>query len=190
MTGTSIVCLSDPDLIVESLGSFRRQILGLLEEPDSATGLAKRLGTTRQRVNYHLHVLVGAGLVELAEVRQRRGLHEQVMRRSAEIVLVDPSAFSTRALRRKDATGLTAVVSLAGDQVRHAAEVAAAAGASDERVVAATLDTTIRVKNPTALRAMIEELAAIVARYDEPDDGLLLRVSTAILPGRPNDVPA
>ncbi|NIP81922.1 MAG: helix-turn-helix domain-containing protein, partial [Gemmatimonadetes bacterium] len=58
----------------------RRLLDALLERPDSAVGLARRLGDTRQRLNYHLRVLEGAGLVELEEERPRRGVRERVMR--------------------------------------------------------------------------------------------------------------
>ncbi|MBL8987996.1 MAG: helix-turn-helix transcriptional regulator, partial [Gemmatimonadetes bacterium] len=39
------------------LGGGRRQLLEALAEPDSAAGLARRLGLPRQRVNYHLRLL-------------------------------------------------------------------------------------------------------------------------------------
>ena len=51
-----------------TVSAFRRQILDALRgDPASATQIARNLATTRQRVNYHLKALEGAGLVELHE---------------------------------------------------------------------------------------------------------------------------
>lgn len=182
MTGT-VTFLSDADVIVETLSPIRRRLLDLLAVPDSATGLARRLGMTRQRVNYHIRTLEEAGLVELAETRRRRGLTEKVMRRTTDVVLVDPAAFDTSGLARTDVIGLTGVVSMATDLIRQAVTVAARAGRDGKGVAAATLDTEIRVASPAEFRSLLDELAAVIARRDSGDSGLLLRVSTAVLPG-------
>ncbi len=174
--------MSDADEVVEVLNSARRQILAALETPDSATGIARRLGSTRQKVNYHLRALEEAGLVEVFELRQRRGLTERVMRRTSDVILVDPAAFDTSGLTRRDVAGLSGVVSTATDLIGQAARVAAMAGDRQERVAAAALDAEIRVASPSALRAMLAEVADLIARYNTEDDGLLLRVATTVLP--------
>jgi DNA-binding transcriptional ArsR family regulator len=174
--------MDDADEVVETLSQFRREVLAALSAPASATEIARNLGTTRQRVNYHVRALEEAGLLELHEERQRRGLTERVMRKSADIVLVDPSAFDMAQLSRVDAAGITGVVAVAADLIRQAAAVSAAASERDERVAAATLDTSIRVESPRALRTMLEEVAAVLARHDSGEEGLEVRVATAILP--------
>ena len=60
------------------------QVLGAtLDEPLTVAEIARRvgLGLARQKVAYHLRVLEQAGLVELVELRQRRGFTERVLRR-------------------------------------------------------------------------------------------------------------
>ncbi len=182
MTAPSVTVLRDPDQVVEVMSPVRREILAALDEPNSATGLAQRLGSSRQKMNYHLHALEEAGLVEVDELRPRRGLTERVMRRTSEVVLVDPAAFDTSGLTKRDVAGLSGVVSTAVEIIGQAAQVTAEARRRDQRVAAATLDTEIRVANPAALKAMLAELAAVVARYDTDDEGLLLRVATTVLP--------
>lgn len=177
-----VTVLHDPDAVVDTLRPFRRRILAVLDTPASATEVARRLETTRQRVNYHMRYLEEAGLVVLHEERQRRGLTERVMRRSSPIVLVDPSAFDTGGLERSDVAGVSGVVSMATDVIRQAAEVATEAGRRRERVAAAVLDTRIRVESPAALRSMLEEVAAAIARHDSGESGLEIRISTSVLP--------
>lgn len=184
MDGRVVTVLDDPDQVVETLSAFRRQILDVLSgDPASATQIARNLGTTRQRVNYHLKALESAGLVELHEERQRRGLTERVMRTSAEVFLVDPSVFDSGRLTRRDVAGVSAVVSVATDLIRQATVISARAGERDERVAAATLDTHIRVRSPSALRSMLDEIGAVIARHDSGETGLRVRVATSVLPG-------
>ena len=60
--------IEDPDRAATALSPDRRRLLSALaEEPDSATGLAERLGDSRQRLNYHLRELERAGFLELVE---------------------------------------------------------------------------------------------------------------------------
>ena len=172
--------ITDPDQAI-SLSGMRRRILEALDEPDSATGLANTLGTSRQKVNYHLRELEKTGFVELAEVRQRRGLEERVMRRTSDVVLVDPAAFSGVDLNKRDAVGLSGVIATAASLIRQGAAVAAGASESDESVAAATLDGEIRIESPVRLREMLGEIAEIVSRYDSTT-GLGLRVATTVLP--------
>lgn len=70
----------------------RRRMLAELREPASAVALAARLGQSRQRLSHHLRELERAGLVELVELRPRRGCPERVVRATARAVMVDPDA--------------------------------------------------------------------------------------------------
>ena len=55
--------VSDPQRVAAALSPLRRRILIEVATPGSATTLGKRLGLTRQKVNYHLRELERAGLV-------------------------------------------------------------------------------------------------------------------------------
>jgi DNA-binding transcriptional ArsR family regulator len=93
---TGVAAVVDVDVVREAerlrgtLSPLRRRLLEELREPGSATGLATRLGESRQRLNYHLRELEQAGLVELVEERQRRGRVERVVRATARSVVLAP----------------------------------------------------------------------------------------------------
>ena len=185
MSTTRVTVLDDPDRVVEILSPIRRLILAGLAEPDSATGLARRLGHSRQNINYHLRSLEEAGLVTVDELRPRRGLTERVMRRTFDVVLVDPTAFDTAALSRHDVAGLSGVVASALDTIRAVAQVTKSASAEGQRVAAASLSSDIRLASPTKMQDMLDELAAVIARYDAGDHGLMVRVGTTVIPVAP-----
>ncbi|MEN8374222.1 MAG: winged helix-turn-helix domain-containing protein, partial [Gemmatimonadota bacterium] len=73
MTTTSVTTEPTPIAFLEGLEGAvllrdperRRLVEELRELPDSAAGLAQRLGQTRQRLNYHLRALEEAGVLEL-----------------------------------------------------------------------------------------------------------------------------
>lgn len=180
--GPSITVVDDPDRIASTLTGVRRRLLAALDEPDSATGLSRRTGISRQRVNYHLRALEEEGFVELVEERPKRGLTERIVRRASDVILVDPATFDFSGLETADVAGLAGVIATAAGLVRQAAIVGSQASAHDARVAAATLDTEIRLSSPAALRSMVEEIAAVVARYDSGQEGLAMRVSTMVLP--------
>ncbi len=69
---------------------LRVQIVDALHGPDSAAGLARRIGATRQKVNYHLRELERAGLVERAGERRAGNLVETLYRAGARTFLVPP----------------------------------------------------------------------------------------------------
>ncbi|MCI0546949.1 MAG: helix-turn-helix domain-containing protein, partial [Candidatus Rokubacteria bacterium] len=75
-----LAVVRDPDRASVLLDSGRQRLLVALEESaDSASGLARRLGDSRQRINYHLRELESAGFVELAEERRRGNCIERVL---------------------------------------------------------------------------------------------------------------
>src|SRR5262245_6527485 len=74
------------------LQKTRRQLLAALHEPDSAAGLARKLGAPRQRLNYHLRQLEQEGLVELVEERRKGNCVERVVRATARAYVISPEA--------------------------------------------------------------------------------------------------
>src|SRR5215472_10371285 len=91
--------LDDARRVAFALPPLRRRLLTLLAEPDSATGLARRLDLSRQKIGYHLRALERAGLVELVEERQRRGLKERRLQVAARAWLIDPSLLAGHAVQ-------------------------------------------------------------------------------------------
>lgn len=139
-----------------SATALRRRILDSLDEPDSATGVGRRLGVPRQKVNYHLRVLERDGLVEPVDERRRRGFVERRLRAVAR--------------DRFSSAYLVALASRLAQDVSTLRERAAGAG---QRLATLALETEVRFASPADLRAFSEELAAEVARlaqrYDRPD---------------------
>ena len=70
----------------------RRELLAQLAEPDSAAGLARRLGLPRQRLNYHLRELERVGLVECVEERRKGNCTERLLRATARSYVISPDA--------------------------------------------------------------------------------------------------
>ena len=70
---------------------LRVQILEQLRRPASAAEVARRLGESRQNVNYHLKELARGGLVQPAGERRAGGFVESLYRAAATSVLVTPS---------------------------------------------------------------------------------------------------
>ena len=181
MEQDSVLVISEPDRAAGALNPLRRRILEELDAPQSATALSKKLGLSRQKVNYHLRNLEEAGLVELVEVRQQRGLEERVMKRSADIVMIDPSLFANIRSGNREAAGLSGVVTTAADLIRHSAAVADQAQAEDEALVTVTLDSEVRVSSPQTLRRMIADIGDVISRHNS-EEGLQLRVVVNALP--------
>jgi DNA-binding transcriptional ArsR family regulator len=136
---------------------LRNQLLAALrEQPDSASGLARRLGLPRQRVNYHLRALERGGFLELHATQRRRGLSERVLRVPAE------------AADRFSSLYLVAVASRLLDDV-----AALRAGAEREKKKLATLALEVDVRFRSAAdRAafaaeLTETLARLAARYHD-----------------------
>jgi DNA-binding transcriptional ArsR family regulator len=136
--------------------ALRRRVLDELDEPDSAAGVARRLGVARQKVNYHLRALERDGLVELVDERPRRGFVERRLRAVAR--------------DRFSSAYLAAVAARTATDVATLRERAHAAG---QTLPTVTVETEIRFESPAALRAFAEELAEATARlaaeYDRPD---------------------
>lgn len=145
----------------------RRMLHALTEEPDSASGLARRLGDTRQRVNYHLRQLKEAGLVELHEERRRGNCYERVVRPIAQRFVVDPVVFGALAAQPGDVGdrfSATYVLALAARMVRELAAVLARATGQGKRLATVSIETEVRLAHPDSFQSMTRELSEAIAR--------------------------
>src|SRR5215475_10483519 len=160
-----------------TLSPFRLGLLSGLQQPESASGLARRLGLPRQQVNYHLRELERAGFLEMSEERQRRGCIERIMRLTSRVSFPRADEAGPPATRG-DGEGhgfasahLIAAASAVASEV---AELRARAEAVGKRLVTTTLQSEIRFPAPDDYRAFVEGLTAavarLVARHAAPDD--------------------
>jgi len=97
----TLALLEEPEKLRGALVPLRRRLLARLRTPASATELAREFEVSRQKLNYHLHKLEEAGLVELVGQRQRRGFVERVLKARADAYVIDPAlmAIEARAAR-------------------------------------------------------------------------------------------
>jgi DNA-binding transcriptional ArsR family regulator len=164
----TIDVLRDSERLRGTMSPLRRRLLEALHEPASATGLAARLGETRQRVNYHLRELEKGGLVELAEQRQRRGRVERVMRTTSKSVIVAPAMIGEVDAASQDrfaADTLLAASARAFDDVARMRDGAAKAG---KRLVTFTIEADVGFERPADITRFADQLAELVATFDVP----------------------
>lgn len=169
---TGVDVLRGNERLRGTLTPLRRRLLEELREPASATGLAARLGESRQRVNYHLREMEKGGLVELVELRQRRGRTERVMRTAARAVIVAPAVIGDLAPAERDrfaADTLLAATARTFDDVARMREGAATAG---RRLVTFTIEADIGFARPVDIARFAEQLAVrvaeLAAEFDSP----------------------
>ena len=155
------------------LDPLRSRVLAALREPGSATTVAKDLGETRQKVNYHLRALESAGLVELVEERPRRGLTEKVWQATARSYVVSPAVLHDHDPGSVPIDRLSTkyLVAVAARSIRELASMTKQAAARGHTVPSLTIDTEIRFASAANRAAFTRELSAavtdIAARYHD-----------------------
>ena len=141
----------------------RFELLERLAEPDSAAGLARRMGIPRQKVNYHLRELEREGFLELVEERRKGNCMERVMQASAREYLFSPQA-SKREAVTADRFSAAYLVSTAARVIRELASLWLRARRAGKRVATLTLETEIRFATAEARSAFAEELTASIVQ--------------------------
>ena len=117
------------------LDDDRRGLLAQLREPDSAAGLARKAGMSRQVVNYHLKELEKAGLITLFEERRKGNCYERVMKRSADTYMIDPGVLGTlgaNPTEMADKLSAAYLMAVAGRSIREVSALSRGAEAADE----------------------------------------------------------
>lgn len=173
------------------LSGPRLELLRHLAEPESASGLSRRLGLPRQRLNYHLRALERAGLVELVEERRKGNCVERVVRATARAFVISPEALGELGLgveKELDRASAAFQVATAARVLREVSTLDAAAREAGKRLVTLTLDTEIRFADARARAAfaadLADALAALLVRHHAPGsaDGRSYRLTTFVHP--------
>jgi DNA-binding transcriptional ArsR family regulator len=170
--------LDEPDRVLTALSPLRRKLLNRLRDPSSATQLAAALGLPRQRVNYHLRTLEAAGLVELVELRQRRGFIERIVRAKPGAVVVDPTVMrhddrdeAAEIDRIQDQYAAEHLVEAAATTVRDVARMQVKADETGKKLLTFTIEAEARFADPASVHRFTDELAdtlrQLLARYDQ-----------------------
>ena len=174
MLADSLQVIHQPEAVAAALRGTRRTLLTALAEPDSAAGLARRLGLPRQRLNYHLKALERCGLLECVEERRKGNCTERVLRATARAFVISPDALGAAA-STVDTAGnrLSAsyVVAVAARAISEVSALDARARAEDKRIATLTLDSEVRFASAEARTAFTNELtttlAELVAKYHD-----------------------
>lgn len=169
----------------------RRLVAALREEPDSATGLARRLGDSRQRLNYHLRSLEEAGVLELVEERRKGNCTERVLGVVARRFVVDPTALGELDVGPEevgDRFSATYLIALAARAIRELASLTRKARLRRKRLATASLSSEVRLASPDAFRAFVDDLteavsAAVARHHDAGEAGRSFRVVVGTYPG-------
>lgn len=183
--------LADAAVVEVALDPIRASILDALTEPGSAATVAAAVGSTRQKVNYHLKALEAHGLVELAEERTWGGITERVVRRTARRLVVAPHVVQGTAIDPNQVADRLSAAYLIAVNARTVSEVGAitSSSATGARLPTLTVDTVIGFTSPEDRAAFATDLqsavAALVARYHH-DDGRPHRLTVSSYP-RPEE---
>jgi DNA-binding transcriptional ArsR family regulator len=171
MSAASVAVVEDVQRVRALVRGPRLRLLeALREQPDSASGLAQRLGMPRQTINYHLRQLEQAGLVELVEERGHGRCVERVVAPAAAAFSVSPAALGPLAPRSDDVGDRGSAEYLAA----RAGEVVRDVGLllnGPEPVPTLTLETQIRFagadERSAFARDLQEAVELLVSRYHD-----------------------
>jgi DNA-binding transcriptional ArsR family regulator len=183
--------IRDAGRAISLLRDSRQELLAHLSEPDSASGLARRLGLPRQRLNYHLRALERDGLVELVEERRKGNCVERVVRATARAFVISPEALGEirpGAEKELDRASAGFQIATAARTLREVSVLDAAAREAGKRLVTLTLDTEIRFADARSRSefavGLADALAALLRRHHDPDspDGRTYRLTALVHP--------
>ena len=186
--------IEDVDRAAAVLHPLRIRMLAELREPDSAAGLARRLGLPRQQLNYHLRQLEAEGLVEAVGERKKRNCTERLVRAVARSYLISPSTLgqlATDPARIGDQVSSAYLVAVAAQVIRDVAALRDRAERGNKRVPTLTLQADVRFASPKSQQAFAEELsrevARLVAKYhdNEAPNGRRFRFIAGAYPAPP-----
>ncbi len=171
---TTLSLLREPERAATLLNPLRIRLLGYLRQPDSASGLARRLGLPRQRVNYHLRELEKEELVELVEERKKGNCVERLLRASARSYLISPEALGDLAAdpaQLTDRFSWAYLAATAARAIHDLGELRARADAAGKRLATMTMESEVRFATASARESFARELsqavASLVAKYHD-----------------------
>lgn len=168
MQTQTLELIHDPSRAAVLLDPLRLRLVEQLQaEPDSASGLARRLKLPRQKLNYHLRELEKEGFVELVEERRKGNCIERVVRATARAYVIDPNIMGALGIdpaQFQDRFSSTYLVAVAAKAIRDVASLRQRAEKAGKRLATFTLQTELRFASAADRAAFVEELTAEVAR--------------------------
>jgi hypothetical protein len=182
-----VQALADPAAVRAIAQPGRLALLEALRTPDSAAGVARKIGQSRQCVSYHLHELARVGLVEHAGERRKGNFVEQLYRSVARRFVVSAAfGWSRERLEAvlRDQASLSRLVALGERLTRDAAGLLDRA-LEGEQVPSATVEAEVGFASAAERAEFVNEyLAAIgpLLRKYGSREGDRFRLAVAVYP--------
>ena len=145
---------------------MRLRLLKELAEPDSAAGLARKLGLPRQMVTYHVRQLEADGLLDLVEERRKRNCTERVVQATAQAYVISPDALGLLGAdpdRITDHFSSAYLIAVAANIIRRVGRLRQLADVAKQRLATLTMQVDVRFATPVDQHAFASELAEAVA---------------------------
>jgi DNA-binding transcriptional ArsR family regulator len=180
--------LDDLDAVQALTHPVRVQVLEALRAPDSAAGVARAIGQSRQNANYHLKELEKAGLVQRAGERRKGAFTEQLYRSTASSYVVSPRVAwgdERRASTLRDQVSLEHLVVLGDRLQRDASGLLDRATFDGEEIASAAVEAEVQFADSEARAAFMEDyLAALgpLLKKHGSRRGARYRLAVAVYP--------
>jgi len=169
-----LIILEHPDEASEILQPIRLDILSRLGEPRTCTEIAKELGITTQKVNYHMNVLRDAGFVRLVDERRKRGTIEGIYEAAAKSIWFSPRIMGSRKDRRRitDQASLGYLLNLSEDLQEDVGDLSHIA--RDREVSSFGVDARVELRDSAERSAFLSEVEeffhGLAERYGSVSD--------------------
>ena len=191
MTSARVEVLDEPAQVAALAHPLRVAVLDALRSPESAAGVARAIGESRQKVNHHVKALQDVGLVRSVGERRTGNFVEPLYESVAGTFLVSPRlAWGTgdRAGALRSQLPLEHLVLLGERVQRDATALLDRAAFDGEEIASLSVEATVRFKDEAARSAFMEEYLALLkpllrkhgARRGSGDEPF--RVAVAVYP--------
>jgi DNA-binding transcriptional ArsR family regulator len=140
---------------------LRLKILAALLDPDSASGVARRMNLPRQTINYHVRELARAHLLSRAGRRRRRRLYEQCYVATARGYALSPELLGKLAAdpsQVADAFSAAYLIGLASKMQSELGRVSELAQKSSKRLATLSINTELRFLSAEQRAQFTQEL--------------------------------
>ena len=167
---TAVHVIDEGGAVTAALHPLRLEILSELAEPDSAAGLARRIGMPRQQVNYHIRQLEEQGLVKLVGERRVRNCVERLVQAVARSYMISPAALGELGAHPEqieDKASAAYLLAVASQMIQDLAPLQHRTGHPDEDASTLALRADICFESRESQTAFADELTEAVARLVE-----------------------
>lgn len=155
--------IESPEQALALLNPVRGEIVVRLVEPASAAEVARMLGDTPQRINYHLKTLEKVGLVRRCGTRQVRNLVEVLFQAIAKsFVLAESLSMKSETAHKLKDQGALAHLIRTAERLKQDALALMERSDAAEQVPSASLELNVPLGDEAQRAAFVEDYVAAV----------------------------